>query len=84
MIEVIVLTSAGCHLCQDAKEHLAELSEEFPLSVREVAIASPEGLKLLQLHRPAMPPAVLVDGELFSAGRLPRKKLRKRLEWQAA
>ena len=27
-----------------------------------------------------MPPAVIVDGLLFSAGRLPRKKLRRRLE----
>jgi len=40
----------------------------------------PEGMLLVQRHRPAMPPAVLIDGTLFSVGRLPRKKLRKLLE----
>lgn len=41
---------------------------------------TPEGRELVQIHRPAMPPAILVDGALFSAGRLSRKKLRRLLE----
>jgi len=48
--------------------------------VREVDIASAEGRRILERYRPPMPPAVLVDGELFSSGRLPRKKLRRYLE----
>ncbi|MBI3647581.1 MAG: glutaredoxin family protein [Actinobacteria bacterium] len=80
MTEIVVVTSPACHLCEDALEALAELSEEFPLSVREVDMASPEGRQLVERHRPSMPPAVLVDGVLFSSGRLPRKKLRRYLE----
>lgn len=74
------MSSPACHLCEDAAEALADLAREFPLSVREVDIGSPEGTRILALHRSPMPPAVLVDGALFSSGRLPRKKLRKYLE----
>jgi len=80
VIDVVVLTSPACHLCQGAIEALGELATDFPLSVREVEMTSPEGMLLVQRHRPAMPPAVLIDGTLFSVGRLPRKKLRKLLE----
>jgi len=79
-VEVVVVTSPSCHLCEDALAALAELAAEFPLSVREVDIGSAEGGRIVERYRPAMPPAVLVDGELFSAGRLPRGKLRRYLE----
>lgn len=80
MIEVVVLSAPDCHLCEDALEALADLGREFPLEVREVGMDTPEGRELVRVHRPAMPPAVLVDGALFSVGRLPRKKLRRLLE----
>lgn len=80
MTDVVVLSSPGCHLCEDALEALSDLAREFPIRVREIDMASPEGRALVRAHRPAMPPAVLVDGVLFSAGRLPRRKLRKLLE----
>lgn len=80
MTEVVVLSAPVCHLCEDALEALAELAREFPIRVREVGMESPEGRELVRLHRPAMPPAVLFDGFLFSVGRLPRKKLRRLLE----
>jgi hypothetical protein len=80
MTDVVVLTSPACHLCEDALDALAEFGREFPIRVCEVGMESPEGRELLRIHRPAMPPAVLLDGVLFSAGRLPRKKLRRLLE----
>jgi hypothetical protein len=76
---ILLVTAPGCHLCEDARTGLAELATEFPLAVREVDAASPEASALVQRHRPAMWPVVLVDGELFSSGRLPRTKLRRRL-----
>lgn len=83
MIGVILLTSAGCHLCEDARGSLKSLAGEFDLEVREVDMSSAEGLELIRRYRPPMPPAVLIDGELFSFGRLPRTKLRRILEGQA-
>ncbi|HEX9123618.1 MAG TPA: glutaredoxin family protein [Actinomycetota bacterium] len=78
--DVIVLTSPACHLCEDALQALAELPAELGLSVREVEMLSPEGRELVERFRPSTPPGVIIDGSLFSSGRLPRKKLRRYLE----
>ena len=83
MVDVVVVTSTSCHLCEDAVQVLAELSREFPISVREVDIRSPAGARIVADHRPPTPPAVQVNGALFSSGRLPRKKLRRYLETAA-
>jgi len=80
MTEVVVLSSTACHLCEDALDALADIARELPIRVREVGMESREGRELVRIHRPAMAPAVLVDGVLFGIGRLSRKKLRKFLE----
>ncbi len=83
MTRVVVVTSPACHFCEDALESLQELARDFELGVRRVDIRSTEGLEIVERFRPSMSPAVLVDGELFSVGRLPRKKLRRLLERSA-
>ena len=80
MADVVVVTSPACHLCEDALVALGAFADEYPLVIREVDITSPEGLRLFEEHRPPMAPIVIVDGEFFSWGRLPRKKLRRLLE----
>jgi hypothetical protein len=77
--EIVLVTSFACHLCNDARAALGELSREFPIEVREVDIASAEGRVIVERFGPPIQPTVLVDGMLFSFGRLPRKKLRRRL-----
>jgi hypothetical protein len=78
--EIVLITSSACHLCHDARAALDELSREFPIELRVVDIASAEGRRIVERFRPPMPPAVLVNGALFSFGRLPRKKLRRKLQ----
>lgn len=80
MTDVLVVTSPACHLCEDALEALGELSGEYALSIRETSIDSEEGRAVRRRFRPPLPPFVVVDGDLFSSGRLPRKKLRRLLE----
>ena len=80
MIDVLVVTSPACHLCEDALEALGELAPEYGLTVREIPIGSVEGRAAFERFRPPLPPFVIIDGELFSSGRLPRKKLRRHLE----
>jgi hypothetical protein len=83
-LDVLVVAAAACHLCTDAQEALADFAREHPLQVRMVEAASPEGRAAVAAHRPTMFPLVLVDGEPFSTGRLPRGKLRRLLEARAA
>ena len=74
-LPVVVVTAPACHFCEEATEHLSTVAARHALDVREVEIATPEGARLVAEHRPALNPLVLVDGQFFSAGRLPRRKL---------
>lgn len=84
MVDVLVVTSPACHLCDDALEALGELVNEYDLSIRETSIDSVEGRTVFQRFRPPLPPFVVIDGRLFSSGRLPRKKLHIHLERMSA
>lgn len=74
-----VVHASACHYCDDARSGLEELAREHPMRVDYFAASSPEGMRLLAAHRAPMFPLVLLDGEFFSSGRLPRGKLRSRL-----
>jgi len=80
MVDVLVVTSPACHLCEDALEVLGELAPEYGLTVRETPIGSVEGQAVFERFHPPLSPIVIIGGELFSSGRLPRKKLRRYLE----
>jgi len=75
-VTVTLVHAPACHFCEDARTALNEFGHEYDLAVELVAADSNAGQDLVARHRPAMFPLVLVDGEFFSAGRLPRNKLR--------
>ena len=82
-VKVTFVHTVACHFCDDAEAALDEIAREHPLSVELVAASEPRGEALVREHRAGMFPLVLVDGEFFSVGRLPRKKLRKLLARRA-
>lgn len=77
---VTVVESEVCHFCEDAHRVLGELADNYSLTVETVDVRSETGQRLMRVHRASMSPLVLVDGEFFSHGRLPRRKLVKLLE----
>ncbi|HEX6581789.1 MAG TPA: glutaredoxin [Actinomycetota bacterium] len=76
-VEIVVVRSPACHLCEDAIEALDEMRARSSLDVRLVEMESEEGRDIVARHRPALFPAVLVEDRLFSSGRLPRRKLER-------
>jgi Glutaredoxin-like domain (DUF836) len=78
-VVVTVVEAPACHLCEDAKSALAVLAQSYPLTINVVSITDEPGRTLMQAHRAPMSPLVLLDGAYFSSGRLPRRKLEKRL-----
>lgn len=81
MKPVITLVQApACHYCDDAAMALTDLGARFQFVVRTVERDSDEGQRLILRHRPPMAPLALVDGEFFSSGRLPRRRLEKLLQ----
>lgn len=83
LAQVTVVTAPACHFCEEAQAILAGLAHQYPLTVHLVAAASQSGQVLLGRHGSGMFPLVLVDGEFFSAGRLPRRKLARLLAARA-
>jgi hypothetical protein len=78
-VTVTLVHAPACHFCEDARAALDEFGRECELAVELVEADSDVGQDLVARHRPAMFPLVLVDGAYFSAGRLPRGKLRAQL-----
>jgi glutaredoxin len=77
---ITVVESEACHFCEDAHRVLSELAARYPLTVDTVDVRSETGQRLMRVHRAPMSPLVLIDGDFFSHGRLPRRKLVKVLE----
>jgi len=76
---VTVVEAPACHLCDDAKSTLAVLAQSYPMTIQVLSIGSVQGGALMARHRAPMSPLVLLDGQYFSSGRLPRRKLERRL-----
>lgn len=79
-VSVTLVTAPHCELCQHAKEVLGRVALDYEITVTVVADQSEEGVALLTEHCVAFPPGVLVDGRLFSYGRLSERKLRRELD----
>lgn len=79
-VVVTLVHSPACHFCEDAERTLTEMAGRYPLTLDLVDIRSERGGALVRAHRPAMNPLVLLDGEYFSVGRLPRRKLERTLD----
>jgi|SRR5665647_202182 len=78
-VVITVVEAPACHLCEDAKSALAVLAQSFPMTVHVLSVSDAPGRALMDQHRAPMSPLVLLDGEYFSSGRLPRRKLERRL-----
>ncbi|MBI3430526.1 MAG: thioredoxin family protein [Actinobacteria bacterium] len=79
MTSITLLTQSSCSSCDRAKEILSRLVLEFPVTVQEIGLDTEEGKDLAIKHAVMFAPGILVDGEMFSYGRLSENKLRKRL-----
>ena len=79
MTEVTILTQASCTFCIRAKEILSRLALEYPLNVHQEDLNTEVGRALAIKHGVMFAPGILINGKLFSFGRLSEKKLRKHL-----
>ena len=83
-MEVILLTQQDCAFCAQAKEILARLAAEYPLSVTTLDMHSSEGQTLALRGGVLFPPGIVLDGDAFSYGRLSERKLRREVERRLA
>lgn len=84
MVKVVILTQENCAFCDQAKSLFQRLSGEYPLSVSELDMNSPEGELLAQQGGLLFPPGIVLDGEPFSYGRPSERQLRREIERRLA
>jgi thiol-disulfide isomerase/thioredoxin len=77
---ILLLTQEHCGFCEQAKDILQHLSQEYWLSVSTLDMASSEGQRLALQGGLLFPPGILIDGKPFSYGRLSERKLRRELD----
>jgi hypothetical protein len=76
---ITLVTEPRSDFCDRAKEVLHYLSAEFEMTVTEIALASEEGRALAIEHAILTAPGLLVDGVLFSYGKVDEERLRMTL-----
>jgi hypothetical protein len=82
MIEVILYTRTGCHLCDEARDAILALRDEgLAVELREVDI---EGDERLHAELAERVPVVEVAGEIVSELVVDVRSLRSRLDTVAA
>lgn len=83
MTTITLLTTADCHLCDDAKQRLARLAPELGFTVVIRDVHSDEGRRLAARAAMPFPPVILIDEQPFSFGRLSEGRLRRELQRMA-
>lgn len=73
MLTITLYDKAGCHLCDEAREHLETVAEDHEFELREVDIRrDPE---LFERYRYRIP-VIVVDGEEQLEGRIEEEDVR--------
>ena len=67
MLSVTLLTKPGCHLCDEARDHLDDWAADHEIDLHEVDIRSDDAL--FELYRYRIP-VILVDNEVRLEGRI--------------
>lgn len=80
MIDISLLTRSDCRYCAHAAEVLARVGRDHPLTVTRIALDSERGAALAVRHGVLFAPGILLDGEMFSYGRLSERRLRRHLD----
>lgn len=76
-----LLTSPGCHICEEVKKILEEIKPDFPaLEVEEVDMTTPGGQAMIQKYSIFSSPGVIINGEFFSTGGVNKEKLIEKLK----
>jgi glutaredoxin len=79
---ITLLTQPDCAFCGHAKEVIARVGEDYPLSVAEVDLGTEEGRRLATSGGVLFAPGVLVNDQPFGYGRLSERRLRKEIARQ--
>lgn len=70
MRRIVLYTKAGCHLCDEAREHLEDLAADYEFDLAEIDIRSDD--TLFERYRFRIP-VIVMDGVERLEGRIERE-----------
>jgi glutaredoxin len=77
-VEIDVVSKEGCLPCLRVKRIVKDLEGEIPgIVVREVDFSSQEGIAIAVREGILYPPAVMINGTLFGAGKILEEPLKE-------
>lgn len=76
---LLYITSEGCEHCEETRTLLQKLHKEYYFKIKEIEMASPEGMELVMQYRIMLAPAIIIDKNLISIGKVSEKSLREEL-----
>jgi glutaredoxin len=81
-IKIQEVSTPGCSSCAAAKELLeSEIRPNFPdVEIEYIEMLSNEGQKMVQQYGIMSSPGIIVNGELFSVGKLSKDKLIEKIK----
>ena len=79
-MHALLLNQEHCAFCEQAKEILARLATEYPLTVSTLDLGSPAGQALALRGGILFAPGIFLDDEAFSYGRPSERTLRRALD----
>jgi hypothetical protein len=79
MIQITLIGQEGCELCAHAHSILERLARHYPIELRLVDLAKPEG-RGFERGGIMFPPGLFVGDKPFSYGRLSERRLRRELD----
>lgn len=80
MMQITLIGQERCELCAHAHSILERLARHYPIELRLVDLATPEGRGLAERGGIMFPPGLFVGDKPFSYGRLSERRLRRELD----
>lgn len=80
MIKLQIITSPGCKCCEDIKNYIKDVQNDFPeLQVDILSMTTPLGQELVQKYNILSAPGIIINEKLEFSGETKEEDLRKKL-----
>lgn len=85
-VKIQEISTPGCSSCANAKEFLEEeIKPNFPnVEIEYIEMLSDQGQKMVREYGIMSSPGIIVNGELFSVGRLDKNELIEKIKSEEA
>jgi len=75
------LSSPGCQICKAFEEFWHSIESHFPnVRYKNISATTPEGIEMAGTYEIFASPGIVLNGELFSAGKFDKDKFMKKLK----